>query len=728
MSKKAPSKKHPAKQPAKQPDVVRPASKGAGKAAPKAKVPAELRVKEDFLLELHCEEIPARFLKLLTEDLAGRLKAWAEGAGLGAVAVQAFYSPRKLAWRILDLSTRQPDRTETQVGPPQRMCVDAEGQPTVTGQKFAEKWGVPFSAVTFDLATGKKEPVALVIQSLPGRPTAEILAEALPGLIAQLHVPKAMRWGRSEFAFVRPIRNILCLLGEQVVPFEVDGVRSGGTTWGHRLYHQEHPEPLAILNAADYEPHLEAAGVVSSFGERRKRMKDEMSGLAWEVHGHVVKDEGLLDTLAEIVEWPKVIRGEFPSDFLELPKEVLVTSLREHQKAFCVEDEAGRLLPTFLTAANRPNDPKGFVKAGNEWVLRARLYDARFFFAEDRKSKLSTRLEKLKALTFQRELGSYADKAARISALATDLASRLKFEAAQAGEAGRLAKADLVTLMVGEFPELQGIMGGEYLRAEGAPEAVWRAVKEQYRPAAAEDAIPATDLGGVLALADKLDTLVGCFAVGLIPSGSKDPLALRRAGMGITRILWEKGWALKPQDLCRAAFLQVKSKATKGEGETLAALEGFFRDRITFQLELAGIPGAVRRSALAAGFQDLQELKARCEALSGFAEDPRFESLGQSAKRIANILKDEQPAHAVDENVLQHESERILAAHLLHLEGLTDPKAILEDLAGLSLPLAAFFEAVMVKCEDEKLRAARLSLLNRLRSAFLRVADFSQWQ
>ena len=726
MTRKAPSKKHAPKQP----EVVRPAAKATGKAAPKAspKGPQPLRAKEDFLLELHCEEIPARFLKLLTEDLAGRLKAWAEGAGLGAIAVQASYSPRKLAWRVLDLPTQQPDRTETQVGPPQRMCVDGEGKPTVTGQKFAEKWGVPFEAVTFDLIAGKKEAVALVVQSMPGRPTLDLLAEALPGLIAQLHVPKAMRWGASDFAFVRPIRNILCILGGHVVPFEVDGVKAGRTTWGHRLYHREHPEALEIAAPADYESFLEAAGVVTSFAERRRRMKDEMAGLAWEVHGHVVQDEGLLDTLAEIVEWPKVIRGEFPADFLELPKEVLVTSLKEHQKAFCVEDDAGRLLPTFLTAANRPNDPKGLVKAGNEWVLRARLYDARFFFAEDRKSRLASRMEKLKSLTFQRELGSYADKAQRISALATDFANRLGLEGAQAGEAGRLAKADLVTLMVGEFPELQGIMGGEYLKAEGAPEAVWRAVKEQYRPAASDDLVPSSDLGCVLSLADKLDTLVGCFAVGLIPSGSKDPLALRRAGMGIPRIVWEKGWALRPQDLCRAAFQEVRAKASKGEGETLSALETFFRDRIAFQLELAGIPGAVRRSALAAGFHDLFDLKARCEALSGFAEDPRFESLGQSAKRIANILKDENPAQTVDENVLQHESERILAAHLLHLEGLSDHKAILEDLAGLSLPLAAFFDAVMVKCEDEKLRAARLSLLNRLRLAFLRVADFSQWQ
>jgi glycyl-tRNA synthetase beta chain len=606
--------------------------------------------------------------------------------------------------------------------------VDADGKPTMTGQKFAEKWGLRFDQVLFETLPGKKEPVALVRLTQKGRPALELLSEALPGLIAGLHVPKAMRWGNSDFAFVRPIRNLLCLLGEQVVPFTVDGVASGRSTFGHRLYHREHAEALELARPDQYEGTLEKAGVVASAAERRKRLQSEKEGLAWEVHGRAVQDEGLLDTLSEIVEWPRMVRGDFPKDFLELPKEVLVTSLREHQKAFCVEDEQGKLLPHFLTAANRPDDPKGFVKAGNEWVLRARLYDARFFFAEDRKTRLTDRMDALKALTFQRELGTYFEKAERISAIAGKLALLLGLDAELARRAGRLAKADLRTLMVGEFPELQGIMGGEYLRLEGAPEGVWKAVKSHYQPLSADDAIPDTKLGGVVAAADKLDTLVGCFAVGLIPSGSKDPLALRRAGMGLVRIAWEQGWELSLGQLIELGLEAVAAKATRGKDETRTALTAFFSDRVAYQLELAGYPGPVRRSALALGWADLKDLKARCEALMAFAEDARFASLGQSAKRIANILKDENPAHSVDENVLEHESERILAAHLLHLEGLSDPKAILEDLAGLSLPLAAFFEAVMVKCENPKLRAARLSLLNRLRQAFLRVADFSQWQ
>jgi glycyl-tRNA synthetase beta chain len=425
------------------------------------------------------------------------------------------------------------------------------------------------------------------------------------------------------------------------------------------------------------------------------------------------------------------LRGDFPANFLELPKEVLVTSLREHQKSFCIANAKGELLPLFLTAANRPDDPEGFVKAGNEWVLKARLYDARFFFAEDRKHPLSERLEKLKALTFQRELGSYYDKTGRVVALVKALATRLSDDddhINRALEAARMAKCDLRTLMVGEFPELQGIMGGEYLRHEGADEEVWMAVKEQYRPVGADDAIPSRPLGCLLSLCDKLDTVVGCFAVGLIPSGSKDPLALRRAGQGIVRILWEMGWALPPADLIATTLGVVGTRATKPKAETSEALLTFFKDRVAYQLELAGYAGSVRRSALATGWEDLADLKARCEALSAFAEDTRFASLAQSAKRIANILKDEIAPGDFDRSLLAQAEEKVLAERLVKLESLPDQASLLANLADLAEPLEAFFSAVMVKCENPALRGARLSLLHRLRQAFLRVADFSLWQ
>lgn len=724
-----------------------------------------------FLLELHCEEIPARFLKSLSEELDRKIQdhlgtwlncdsAYFQGDKQWGV----FYSPRKIAVRLANIPVSQADQTETQVGPPQRMCVDEAGKPTIQGLKFAEKWGVDFGAVHFEQPAGKKEPCAMVTITKKGRPTVDLLAEALPGLIASLHVPKAMRWGKSDFEFVRPIRNILCLFGEQVVPIMVDGVSATNTTWGHRLFHRQHPEPVLIATPEGYESALEAAGVVVSVDVRRTRIAQQLESLAAEAGGHVVADAELLDTLAEIVEFPKILRGDFPANFLELPKEVLVTSLREHQKSFCIANAKGELLPLFLTAANRPDDPEGFVKAGNEWVLKARLYDARFFFAEDRKHPLSERLEKLKALTFQRELGSYYDKTGRVVALVKALATRLSDDddhIDRALEAARMAKCDLRTLMVGEFPELQGIMGGEYLRHEGADEEVWMAVKEQYRPVAADDAIPSTPLGCLLSLCDKLDTVAGCFAVGLIPSGSKDPLALRRAGQGIVRILWEMGWAIDLRTLVDAGLGQFRElfgdERTRpfifAPKEFIAcqdALMAFFRDRVAYQLELAGYASSVRRSAMAAGWEYLVDLKARCEALSHFAQDSRFGSLAQSAKRIANILKDENPSKAFEVGILKDPSERFLANTLIEkLENWVshiDPDRVerieitgvveiypqymglLMDLADLAESLEAFFNAVMVKCEDPTLRAARLSLLHRLRLAFLRVADFSQWQ
>ncbi len=689
-----------------------------------------------FLLELHCEEIPARFLKPLSHDFGAAIWTWGDEVGVAIEDDGAandcttytcdFYSPRKLAWRISRLLTNQPDQTEIQIGPPQRMCVDEDGKPTIQGLKFAEKWGVDFSAVRFEQPAGKKEPCAVVTVTKKGRPTKELLAEALPELIAGLHVPKAMRWGSSEFEFVRPIRNILCLFDQKVVDFTVDGVKSGNTTWGHRLYHRQHPEPIVVKRPEDYERAMKEAGVVVSFAERKAEMAKQLDAMAAEVQGRVVADEHLLDTLSEIVEVPKIVRGDFPADFLELPKEVLVTSLREHQKAFCIEDAKGALLPHFLTAANREDDPKGFVKAGNEWVLKARLYDARFFFAEDRKHKLETRLDALKQLTFQRELGSYFDKTERVMKLAERIAGELGLDTSHAKEAARLAKADLRTLMVGEFPELQGVMGGEYLQREGAPASVWQAVKEHYQPAGADDALPATELGALLSIADKLDTVAGCFSVGLIPSGSKDPLALRRAGQGIVRILWERGWS----EITLGCVVSLGfGRVTQGDGQALRTnLESFFQDRVTHQLEQVGYAGSVRRSALATGWSDLRDLKARCGALSAFADDPRFASLAQSAKRIGNILKDETPAESFDAAGLQDPSEKMLASLLQKLDATKDHKTLLAELAELAQPLAAFFDAVMVKADDPNLRAARLSLLHRLRQAFLRVADFSQWQ
>jgi glycyl-tRNA synthetase beta chain len=478
-----------------------------------------------------------------------------------------------------------------------------------------------------------------------------------------------------------------------------------------------------------YEAVLKNGGIIASFDERRRAIAEQLETRAKEKSGRPVADEELLDTLALIVEWPTVLRGEFPAEFMDLPKEVLVTSLKEHQKAFCVEKQGGAdLLPYFMSIANRPDDPGGLVVAGNEWVLKARLYDARFFFAEDQRLPLSGLAPKLDALTFHRELGSYAEKAQRLSSIAQSLAARLKLDTSQAKAAAEVCKADLVTLMVGEFPELQGIMGSHYLRLEGAPEPVYAAVGEHYQPLSNDAPLPASSLGAILAIADKLDTLAGCFAIGQIPSGSKDPLALRRAGMGIVRIIWEKGLDISIDALIGLGLEAIAAKVEAPHKDTAQALTAFFKDRATYQLELSGIPLPVRNAALAAGWMDLNDLKARCKALSVFAEDQRFASLAQSAKRIGNILKDESPGEKFNPSLLEQPEEKSLAQRLDAIETAADYTALLMALADLAHPLEIFFNAVMVKCENSDLRNTRLTLLYRLRKAFMKIADFGLWR
>jgi glycyl-tRNA synthetase beta chain len=718
-----------------------------------------------LLLELHCEEIPARFLVPLAAEFLEAFAAFAAEQRLGHAAAEAMYSPRKLAWRIEGLPDAQPDQTETQVGPPKRVCLDEAGALTVQGRKFMEKWGADPKDIRFGQPQGKKEPCAVLEIPRPGRATADILSEALPRLISGLHVPKAMRWGDSAFEFVRPIRSILCIFGARTIPFTVDGVASGNTTWGHRLHHRSHKGPIAVASPEKYEEALKGGGVMARFGDRRRAIAEQLEARAAEVGGRPVADEGLLDTLALIAEWPTVLRGAFPADFMDLPREVLVTSLKEHQKAFCVESPGGGdLLPHFLSIANRPDDPDGHVVAGNEWVLKARLYDARFFFAEDRRSPLASLAPKLKNLTFHRDLGDYLEKSERISRIAAGLAERLGLDPDLARAAAGLCKADLVTLMVGEFPELQGTMGGHYLRLEGAPEPIWRAVGEHYMPLGVDASLPASPYGAALAIADKLDTLAGCFSIGMAPSGSKDPLALRRAGMGIVRIIWEKGLPLpldalidlgleaaarpmgqvrgdaRPMDQVRRdarPMDQVRrdarpmGKAEAPPEETRRALLEFFEARAAHQLEVAGVPVPIRHSAIVPGWADLADLKARCAALSAFLDDPRFASLAMGAKRISNILRDEDPADAFDARALEQAEEKELARRLESIESAESAagyEGLLPLLAALARPLEDFFGAVMVKCDDPRLRAARLSLLHRLRRGFMRVADFGKWQ
>ena len=683
---------------------------------------------KSLLLEIHCEEIPARFLDSLCSDFAEKIHNFINEKLNVNLAVEVFYSPRKLSWRIHNVPVVQADRTDSHIGPTKDMCIDAQGNATKTGLKFAEKWGVNFDQVRFVKPTNKKELCAVAITTNKGRSTKQLLSEALPNLISALHVPKAMRWGSSEFQFIRPIRNILCILGNEVVPFQLDGIHSRNTTWGHRLFHIDHPDPVEISQPNEYEVVLERAGVIVSQKKRMNKLNYQLATFAAEVCGQVIADNLLLDTLVKIVEYPTVIIGQFPESFLSLPKELLVTSLAEHQKAFCIENKTGQLLPYFLTVANRPDDPSGFIKSGNEWVLRARLHDARFFFEEDCKQPLQDRLDKLKQLTFQQELGSYFDKTHRITNLSEILANDLNLNVTHTILAAQACKCDLTTLIVGEFPELQGIMGGEYLQRENVNKNTWMAVKEHYQPVLSNDDIPTTDLGCVLAIADKLDTIVGCFAIGLVPTGSKDPLALRRAGQGIVRILFERGWSLDLMRLSAIALDNFLDKAIKPNIEIMKVIKIFFRDRVNHQLEQSGYSGPVRRTAITAGWTNLVDLKARCNALVNFSDDPRFQSLAHNAKRIHNILKDNIIDSSADEQLLREPEEKLLLAHLADIKLEKNKDSILNKLSELAIPLEAFFNAVLVNCESPTIRSARLTLLHQLQESFLQIGDFSVWQ
>lgn len=684
-----------------------------------------------FLLEIHCEEIPARFLESLSVDFKNQISLLIENNFHVNLPIETFYSPRKLAWRIKNLPTTQSDRVDVQIGPPKNLCFDQYNAPTQIYIKFAEKCDVKIEQINFVKRNNKQDLYASVKIKHEGKATEILLQEAIPNLIRNLHVPKAMRWGNSKFQFVRPIRNILCLLDDNVIPMQLDGVKATNKTWGHRLFHIDNPNMLTINQPEEYESILEKGKIVVSYSRRRSVLEKQLYERAKEVNGCPIIDQVLLDTISNIIEWPKIILGSFPESFLDLPKEVLITSLAQHQKAFCIENKQKKLIPYFLTAANFISNQDDLIISGNEWVLKARLYDAQFFLKEDRKYPLQDRLGKLEQLTFQQELGTYFDKTKRIVTIATNLANHLNIDTQAVNKAARLCKCDLTTSMVNEFPELQGIIGGEYLKQEGVEEAIYIAIKEHYRPISSEDDIPDTDIGSILAIADKLDTITGCFAIGLIPTGSKDPLALRRAAQGIIKIIFKNNWHVNLLSLINLCLREIANKAIKPEQEIHNMLSNFFKERIIYQLECMNYTQNLRRSAIAAGWTDLVDLKSRCESLSHFIiNSTDFQRLVNSAKRINNILKGEKYEILLDYNKLEQPEERILAKYLNNIDIDIDMNydKLLVNLAELILPLEEFFKSILVKCENTELRSARLTLLNKIRTNFLKIADFSLWQ
>jgi glycyl-tRNA synthetase beta chain len=684
----------------------------------------------EYLLEVRCEEIPARMLEPGVRELATRVFEDLMARGLGPAEVETGFTPRRLVMRLGGLPAREPDREEQVMGPPARAAFAADGAPTPALLGFARRCGVEPGELT-RVATDKGEYLAAV-RRVTGRPAGEVLAELVPRILAGLSWPKTMRWGDGVGPWVRPVHGLVSLLDGEVVPFELFGVAAGGETIGHPILS---PRPLKVRGAADYRKKLRARAIEVDPKVRRATLLAAMHARAEALGGRLVEDGPLLDKLAALCEIPGVLEGSFDAAFLELPAEVLSTSLRDHQSALTVESpEGGRLLPGFLTVMDRPDDPAGRTRSGNEWVVAARLADARFFYGEDRKAGLGRRAEQLARLAFHERLGSYAEKTARLSALAGVICAELGWQdvAPAATAAARLLKVDLATEMVKEFTSLQGVMGGIYAREDGQPEAVWQAIYDQYLPTSAEDAIPRGRAGQVAGLADRIDTLVGMFGLGLVPTGSKDPFGLRRAAQGAVRIAFEGRLAVKLGRLVEAAVEQYGKRLSRGAAELDATLRPFLDDRIRYVLGLKGYAYDEIEAALTAGGTDLTDLLARVEAIHRVRSEAGFLSVVQAAKRIANIVKDA-PAQPFDAARLVEPAERDLAAAFAGMQAAAEAAAQAGDherslrrIADLAPVLDRFFVDVLVMDPDAAVRANRIGLLQAIQRTVNRTAKLSE--
>ena len=653
-----------------------------------------------FLLEIGVEEVPdwmiepalASMRELFTNILAEHR--------LGGSVASTDATPRRLVLRADGLLAAQPDETKSVSGPSV-----SGGQGAAQG--FAKKMGV--SVDQLGKTQTQKGEYWSFEKHVPGRKTSDVLAETLPGLITKIPFPKTMYWtGKGGPRFIRPIRWIVALLEDEVVPFELAGVRSGNTTNGHRLLGQK-SVPVSIGNFVDQ---LRTNGVILSAAERKQRITSALGP-------DVVVDEDLLNTLVYLTEFPTPIRGSFDFSYLQLPREILVTVMRHHQRYFSVAKN-GDLSPEFVAVMNTDSDPQGLVQLGNERVLRARFNDARFFWDVDQHRKLADRIEDLRNVTFQAKLGSYYAKVERMVALVKQIAAALQVNESAAVRATQLCKADLTTEMVKEFTELQGVVGGLYARAQGEPEEVWRAVYDHYKPVSMEDSIPSTLTGQAVALADKCDTLRGCFDIGLIPTGSRDPFALRRAAQGVVKIIVE-------------GKLRLSLATLLGENPQLRE---FMTDRIRYYFrDVRGFNYDEVNAVLAAGSDDLVDVEQRLEAIRTVRPTENFEPLAASFKRIQNILKQAKftAADNIQPKLLEPGPEADLYSEFVRVRDAVFAQRRAGDFAGALASIGSirprvdlFFDKVLVNAPDERIRHNRLTLLSSLLSEFSTIADFSE--
>lgn len=689
---------------------------------------------DKVILEIGTEEIPARFLSGLEKEAVDLFSTFlTEKAAFTDLKVESSVTPRRTLI-VSHLPEIQPVCEEQVSGPASRVAFDVDGNPTKAAYGFAKTVGIDVKDL-FRIQTEKGEYIA-GMKKRGGGLTLDILAEMFPKIVSSFSFAKRMRWGSGSFAYARPIRWILALFGDQVIPFTIGGVRSGRLTYGHRVMGAG---PFEVPNADQYEQIITKKGCIDlQSHQRRNIIVKQGEADAEKIHGKVIWKESLLDEVQGLVEKAVPLIGDIDPSFLELPREVLLTSMETHQKSFGIEDQNGKLLPHFLTVLNLIPKDINIVKKGWERVLRARLEDARFFWKTDLASSFDHWLNILDSVIFLAPLGSMGDKTRRVSQLCATIAEAVGHDSKEAARAGRVSKADLVSAMVGEFDTLQGIMGGIYAKKMGESESVAAALSEQYLPAGPDSAVPNTELGSILSIADKIDTLVGCFGLGMIPTGAADPYALRRCALGIIRIILDRGYRFDLSALfTQARELYGDCKWKMNLSEAGQRLQEFMAGRMRNYLLLNGFDKPLVDAIMAVQPEDFCFVWQRAEALSVLEKEADFTALTQTFKRVANIIRKQSTPLTGKWNIdlLREDAEKVLADRLIELFTTFESHwakhavpALFRDLAGIRPVVDALFDSVMVISEDADLRINRLNLLKSLALRMERLADFAALQ
>ena len=682
----------------------------------------------ELLFEIGTEEIPAAFLSKAVVDMEDIIRKSLTEKHIGFTGIKCLATPRRLVLYIADVLQKQEDQTVEKLGPAKKAAFDENGQPTKAALGFARGQGMEVSQLE-TIVTEKGDYLG-ARKTIAGQPTVTLLPEILTSFLLTIPFRKSMRWGSYDLRFARPIHWILALYCGKVVPLKIEDIESGNTSYGHRFMS---PAPFAVSGFEDYLSKARESFVIVDQAERKKFILEEAQKAAIEVGGKLFYTEDLMETISFIVEYPVIVRGGFDENYLEIPKEVLTTTMISHQKYFPVVNDEGKLLPYFIAVSNTKARDIAVVASGNERVLRARLADASFFFEEDKKVPLEDRVESLKKVVFHTLLGTSHKKVMRFRKLAVKIAAKVKPAVKKnVDRAALLAKADLESLMVGEFSELQGLMGREYALLAGEKPEIANAIYEHYLPIVAGGDLPQTDEGAIVGIADKIDTIVGFFAVGIPPTGTADPYALRRQALGVINIILARRYALSLHFLIDETLASLKDVLKKPAEEVKKDVLEFFKGRLQNQLITQGYAYDTVDAVLSTDIDDLVSVIEKIKALQTFRLNPEFEPISVAFKRVDNILKDFREAQ-VDVNLLSNDTEIQLFSALENIKtrvekGIAekDFNAALNKLAALRPPVDAFFDHVMVMDKDEKIRFNRLSLLSEISALFHKIADFSK--